>query len=186
MAEIGFRHRYQQQGPTEYYRRHGEEYRNPHEAAVRQGVEHAVRVWGVDCTRALDLAAGGGEVTLALQALLPGGQVEGIDPYTAKLYERRTGRPCQEVSFEAIAQYNHVLSTYSCILASCALHLVEDSWLAPLCLALASAAPHLIVITPLTRPDIRPEWGWRLVEATSLEAEGRSVRLRWYRSSLQP
>jgi hypothetical protein len=183
MSDAGFRHLYGPAGPDGYYRDHGDDYRNPHEAAVAAAVAFAVREWGdlLDLSRVLDLAAGGGEATLALAALVPGSEIDGLDPYTHRLYERRTGRPCAAASFEQIAQGAYVLSEYSCIVASCALHLAGDSWLPGLCLALAAAAPDLLVVTPLTRPAIREAWGWRLVEEAVCAADGRDVRLRWYR-----
>lgn len=183
MDGAGFRHLYGPAGPEGYYRKHGDDYCNPHEAAVAAAVVFAVEQWGarIDFSRVLDLAAGGGEVTLALSPLLPEARIDGIDPFTGQLYERRTGRPCLSVTFEQIAQGAYFLSDYSCIISSCALHLVADSWLPAVCLALARAAADLLVITPLTRPEIRPGWGWQLVEATVCEADDRTVRLRWYR-----
>ena len=185
MPEGGFRDRYARSGPEGYYRAHGDDYTNPHEPAVAAAVGHAVNSWAIDFSRTLDLGAGGGEATRALLELVPSAQVEGLDPFTFRLYERRTGRPCLPAAFEQIVQGTHTLSDYSCILASCSLHLPEDSWLAPLCLALAASAPDLLVITPLTRPDIRPEWGWGLADATTCTAGGRTVRLRWYRRAVR-
>lgn len=191
MSEPGFRHRYAGDGPDGYYRAHGDDYRNPHQPAVVAAIEYAVTHWsaearpdGVRFARVLDLAAGGGEATLALRRLVPEAEMEACDPYTAALYQRRTGRPCQTWSFEAIATGEVQVADYSCIVASCALHLAGESWLPPLCLALARAARDLLVITPLTRPEVRRAWGWRLVEATVCTADERSVRLRWYRSDL--
>jgi hypothetical protein len=192
MTTSGFRDLYRPAGPEGYYRQHGDVYRNPHEPAVAVAIAHAVEHWsltsdrpdGIDFARVLDLAAGGGEATLALLHLIPAAQVDASDPYTSALYQRRTGLPCACHSFEQIATGEVVLAGYSCILSSCALHLASESWLPPLCLALATAGRDLLVITPLTRPEIRAAWGWRLVEATGCAAEGRSVRLRWYRSEL--
>jgi hypothetical protein len=183
MSDAGFRRLYGPAGPGGYYRDHGDDYRNPHQAAVAAAVAFAVARWRppLDFSRVLDLAAGGGEATLALAALAPDAAIDAIDPYTHRLYERRTGRPCAAATFEQIAQGAYLLSEYSCILASCALHLAGDSWLPTLCLALAAAAPDLLVITPLTRPEIREAWGWRLAEETVCAADGRDVRLRWYR-----
>jgi hypothetical protein len=61
---------------------------------------------------------------------------------------------------------------------------VADSWLAPLCLALAGSARDLVVLTPLTRPEVRAAWGWRLMQASQHPRDDRTVRLRWYRSTL--
>ena len=53
-------------------------------------------------------------------------------------------------------------------------------WLPGALLALALVAPHLLILTPLTRPEIRPEWGWNLMASTTCTAEERKVRVRWY------
>ena len=185
MPERGFRDHYARAGPEGYYRAHADDYSNPHEPAVAAAVEHAVKSWAIDFSRTLDLGAGGGEATLALVRFLPEVHVEGLDPFTYRLYEQRTQRRCLAVSFENIAQGVHILSAYSCILASCSLHLPEDSWLAPLCLALAVSAPDLVLITPLTRPDIRKEWGWQLADATTCTSDERTVRVRWYRRTIE-
>lgn len=187
MSSGGFRKRYEN-GPGDYYRAHADEYANPHEPAVGACIRHVVAAWsreartgGIDLGHPLDLAAGGGEVTLALLRERPGCAVEGADPFTHELYRRRTGRPCWAVSFEQIATGEVEPGPYTCIVVSCALHLAAPSWLPGLCIALARAAADLVVLTPMTRPRLRPEWGWDLVEATSCEASGRSLRLRWYR-----
>ena len=54
-------------------------------------------------TRVLDLACGSGEVTLVLNSL---GviNVDGMDPYTVKAYEKRTKGRCMSTSFEDIVE----------------------------------------------------------------------------------
>ena len=186
MSTGGFRKLYGPRGPEGYYREHGDDYANPHEPAVAACVGHMVREWsgpeGIDLTHVLDLAAGSGEATVALLRERPESIVDAIDPFTHALYLARTGQPCRAVSFEQIACGEVELGEYTCIIASCALHLSPDSWLPGLCLALARSTRDLVVMTPMTRPRIRAEWGWRLVEATSCEEGGKSLRLRWYRA----
>jgi hypothetical protein len=193
MSDATLHDLYDEHGPEMYYRLQGNLYRNPHEAAVARAVAHAVTSWsspgrpdGIDFSRVLDLAAGGGEVSRALLREAPTVCLEAIDPYTPRLYEERTGRPCRAVSFEDIVLGRYVLPAYSCIVCSCALHLPERSWLPGLCWALASSARDLLVITPITRPEIDAAWGLELVESVSCSAEERSVRLRWYRSRCRP
>ena len=189
MPTGGFRKLYGPDGPGGYYREHGDDYANPHEPAVAACLARVVGEWsrevrpdGIDLSHVLDLAAGGGEATLALLRERPECVMDAIDPFTHDLYLERTGRPCRAVSFEQIARAEVELRAYTCIVASCALHLAPDSWLPGLCMTLARATRDLVVLTPMTRPRIREEWGWRLIEATSCEAEGRSLRLRWYRA----
>jgi hypothetical protein len=189
MPTGGFRKLYGPDGPGGYYREHGGDYANPHEPAVAACIAHVARAWsrevrpdGIDLSCVLDLAAGGGEATLVLLRERPECVVDAIDPFTHALYQQRTGRPCRAVAFEQIARAEVELGAFTCIIASCALHLASDSYLPGLCIALAQATRDLVVLTPMTRPRIREEWGWRLVEATSREAEGKSLRLRWYRA----
>jgi hypothetical protein len=189
MPTGGFRKLYGPQGPGGYYREHGDSYANPHEPAVGACIAHMVQKWsvaarpdGIDLSHVLDLAAGSGEATLALLGESPESVVDAIDPFTHALYLERTGRPCRAVSFEQIARAEVELETTTCIIASCALHLAPESYLPGLCIALAQSTRDLVVLTPMTRPRIREEWGWRLVEATSCEAGGKSLRLRWYRA----
>lgn len=188
-----FRDHYASDGPAGYYQRHAADYRNPHQPAVQVAIAHALTHWstptrpdGIDFSEVFDLAAGGGEATLALWQLRPEVRVQACDPYTAQLYERQTGLPCASISFEDLATGRAVLPASRCIVCSCALHLAGESWLPGLCLALAQCARDLLVITPLTRPEIRPEWGWQAMQAVTCTAQGRSVRLRWYRSTLAP
>src|SRR4051794_19594366 len=83
MNSSGFRDLYGPGGPEGYYRDHADDYRNPHEPAVIRAVAHAVEQWslasgrqaGIDFSRFLDLAAGGGELTLALLRLVPSARV---------------------------------------------------------------------------------------------------------------
>jgi hypothetical protein len=177
----GFRQHYQD-GPELWYRAHGEEYRNPHEVAVRAAIDFAIVHWPeIDFSRSVDLAAGSGEATLAIAHHFPKAEIEGHDPFTAAAYRERTGKPCQPTTFEQLALGEVVLTECSCIVVSCALHLAGDSWLPSLCLALAQSAPELLVITPVTRPSIRAEWGWSLRGEQAVLCEGKNVRLRWYR-----
>ncbi|MFM7150485.1 MAG: hypothetical protein ACKO23_11630 [Gemmataceae bacterium] len=182
----GFRRHYHEQGPEGYYLAHAGDYRNPHEAAVAACLDYAVDVWasmrdGIQFGKVLDLAAGGGEATRAILRRYPSSQIEAMDPYTNKLYQQRTGRACLPISFEQIAREEHLLGPYGCVICSCALHLVGPSWLPRLCLALARASRDLLVLSPITRPHIRPGWGWRLLQEMAFTCEDHRIRIRWYR-----
>jgi len=155
------RSRYERLGATDYYRAHGADYANPHADAVRDLVHHAVRAWAPDTTRTLDLAAGAGEVTLALRELGVT-TVEAIDPYTHAAYARATGGVAEQLTFEQIADGALAGRRYTLIACSFALHLVEKSRLPQLAYQLSLVADALLIITPHKRPEVRPEWGWRL------------------------
>jgi SAM-dependent methyltransferase len=175
-GEDAIRAAYEREGPEEFYRRHGADYRNPHESIVRAVLSRAVDAWQPDLSAVLDLACGSGEVALALRER--GATVEGADPYTGEAYLARTGDEALPLSFEAIAQGALAERRYSLIVCSFALHLEERSRLPVLCYSLSSLAPALIVLTPHKRPHIAPAWGWLLED----EILHERVRARLYAS----
>jgi SAM-dependent methyltransferase len=178
------RREYERYGAEQYYRRFGAQYRNPHEAAVRQALQAAIGTWGLDLSRVLDLACGSGEATLALRDDLARQDrgavvVEGVDPYTGTAYAARTGQVAEVLSFEAIADGALDGRRYSLIVCSYALHLLAPSRLPRLAYQLSRISGALLVLTPHKRPDLRPEWGWQLAGEMLVER----VRVRWYQSS---
>jgi 2-polyprenyl-3-methyl-5-hydroxy-6-metoxy-1,4-benzoquinol methylase len=173
-GEAAIRAAYEREGPEEFYRRHGRDYRNPHEHLVRAILVQAVATWTLDLSRVLDLACGSGEVTMALREF--GAVVEGVDPFTGDAYLARTGIAAQPLSFEQVAWGGLTGQRFSLVVCSFALHLLEESRLPALCYALSRLSPALIVITPLKRPQIRPAWGWILVD----ELLHERVRARLY------
>src|SRR5579884_2441667 len=120
------RHEYERLGAREFYARHGSDYRNPHEAQIRAALHQAVREWSLDLSHVLDLAAGSGEVTLALREL-GAGRIDAIDPFTIAAYAARTGRTAERHTFEQIAQGALSGKSWRLIVCSFALHLVEPS-----------------------------------------------------------
>lgn len=168
---------YVQYGTVEYYRRFGATYRNPHEPIVRRILATVVPHWGIDLFRVLDLAAGSGEVTLALQDA-GAEQIEGIDPYTEAAYKARTGRTARRLSFEQIAEAG-LGGRYSLIVCSFALHLCEVSRLPRFAYQLSLASKALLVLTPHKRPILQPAWGWTLERESVIER----VRTRLYQTT---
>jgi hypothetical protein len=166
-------------GVDAYYRRHAATYRNPHEPVVCDALAHAVEDWGLDLTHALDLAAGSGEVTLALRGL-GAVRVAAIDPFTADAYRARTGAPCEAIDFARVAAGALAGRRYSLVVCSFAMHLCEASRLPGLAQQLAAISPVLLILTPHKRPALRAEWGWELIG----ERMTRRVRARCYRSRL--
>ncbi len=163
-----------------YYQKFGDDYRNPHEAIVTQILELANQQWNLDWQRVLDLACGSGEVTLALEnmGIL---NVEAIDPFTYKNYQKRTGKIARQFSFEEIATGALTGEKYSLIICSFALHLVPESRLPILLYHLGLVSNHLLIITPHKRPEIKPAWGWLSVD----EIYWQKVRARLYTKDLQ-
>ena len=170
---------YETHGVRAFYEQHGAQYRNPHEQSVARALVTAVRAWAPDLTRVLDLACGSGEVTLTLQAL-GAGAIEGVDPYTGRAYQERTGQPAEPLSFEDVAAGSLAGRAYSLIVCSYALHLLQPSRLPQLAYTLSQLAPTLLVLTPHKRPHLRPEWGWALAGELVVER----VRVRGYQNLL--
>ena len=173
------RRQYQRLGIRGFYARHGPEYRNPHEPQIRRSLERAAGEWPLDLSHVLDLAAGSGEVTLALREL-GAGPIDGIDPFTFDAYEARTGQRAGRETFEEIAAGALTNRRWSLIVCSFALHLVEPSRLPAVAYQLGLVAPRLLVLTPHKRPILRQEWGWNLKH----EMLAQRVRSRLYSSQL--
>jgi hypothetical protein len=155
------RARYERHGADAYYRAHAADYANPHEPEIRHALGLAKRKWDLDLSRVLDLAAGSGEATLALQEL-GAGEIDACDPYLFEQYERRTGRPAERLSFEDVAAGALAGRAYSLVVCSFALHLAEASRLPAICYQLSVISPTLLILTPHKRPVIRRQWGWEL------------------------
>ena len=176
MRDGSIRGAYEEYGADEYYRRFGAEYRNPHELIVAEVIRASVERNALDLGAVLDLACGSGEATRVLLEL-GAGQVDGADPYTSGAYEANIGRPAEEISFEDVAAGALAGRSYSLTVCSFALHLADVSRLPLLCWHLAQVSGALLVLTPHKRPDLRPEWGWRLVDEVLIDR----VRGRCYR-----
>ena len=169
------RKEYESLGATQFYQARGGAYRNPHEPQIRRGLAIVVRDWPLDLSTVLDLAAGSGEVTLALREL-GAGRIDAVDPFTFEAYERRTGQAAGRDTFEQIAQGALSERRYSLIVCSFALHLLEPSRLPQVALQLSLVADQLLILTPHKRPHLRSEWGWELTH----ERVVQRVRLRLY------
>ena len=176
----GIRKEYETHGVRGYYEQHGSEYRNPHEASVARALAAGARAWAPDLSRVLDLACGSGEVTLTLRAL-GAVVIDGVDPYTGRAYQARTGQSAEPFSFEAVAAGALAGRAYSLIVCSYALHLLQPSRLPQLAYQLSQLAPALLVLSPHKRPHLRPAWGWALSGETVVER----VRARHYRSAFK-
>ena len=171
------RRQYERHGAAGYYRDHAAGYANPHEPEICHAIGLAVQRWRPDLSHVLDLAAGSGEATLALREL-GAGEIDGCDPYLFKQYELRVGRPAERFSFEDVAAGVLAGRTYSLVVCSFALHLVDASRLPGVCFQLSHISPALLILTPHKRPDIRAEWGWQ----SEGELVWARVRCRFYRS----
>jgi SAM-dependent methyltransferase len=171
------RSRYQAVGSAAYYRDEGDNYRNPHEPAIVDLLAQIAQPWQLDLSNVLDLAAGSGEVTLALREL-GAKRIAGIDPFTFRAYEKRTGNAAERFTFADVAGGSLRGRAYSLIVCSFALHLCETSRLPAVAQALSAVAPALLLITPHKKPVLRSAWGWTLRH----EIVVQRVRARLYDS----
>jgi SAM-dependent methyltransferase len=169
---------YQQYGVEGFYQRFGGSYRNPHEPALRAALRAAVERWALPPGRALDLACGSGEVTLALREL-GHTAIDGIDPYTHQAYAERTGQIAEQYTFEQIAAGALGGRSYGTIVCSYAMHLVALSRLPALAMQLSLIGEALLLLMPHKRPQLRAEWGWEPADELLVER----VRARLYRRS---
>ena len=164
-VRFAIRRAYEKHGVKDYYRRHGPDYRNPHEDRLAIVVRQLVEIWNLNSTeRILDLACGSGEITLILRQL-NFQSINGIDPYTSAAYEKRTGNSIHgKWTFEQIANgcLENEGEIYDVIICSFAAHLIEPSYLPLVMIQLRYVAKKLIILTPHKRPQLLPEWGWIL------------------------
>ena len=177
--DLSIRGEYERLGPDEYYRRHGVDYRNPHEHAIARALRIAAGRWSPDLSHVLDLACGSGEATLVLRSL-GAGDITGIDPYTFDAYHRRIGQAADRLTFDDIAAGALMSRRFSLIVCSFALHLCEESRLPRVAMQLAMIAPAMWIVTPHKRPRLQPAWGWVDVEEFVVER----VRVRLHASTM--
>jgi SAM-dependent methyltransferase len=169
------RPQYETHGVTGFYEQFGASYSNPHEPHIRSLLERLIREWNLSLSHVLDLACGSGEVSSVI--LEHGGMVTGIDPFTFEAFQKRTGLEAERWTFEQIANGALEGRSFSLIVCSFALHLVEASRLPMVAFQLTQISETLLILTPHKRPNLKPDWGWNL-KAEVLEAR---VRARLYR-----
>lgn len=182
-------------GVADHYREHGASYRNPHADIIDRCLTIAAARWPLKLDRVLDLAAGAGEFTLALERALGGTdegthpwhparggslQIDACDAFTMDAYREQTSRPCRQLTFEQIAAGALRAERYSLIGCSFAMHLCPLTQLPVLLLELSQIADQLMILSPHKRPIIRDGWGWRLRD-TFTEAR---VHVRLFESTL--
>jgi SAM-dependent methyltransferase len=168
------RPQYEEHGVSGFYEQFGAAYSNPHEPQIKTLLERSIPEWSLDLSGVLDLACGSGEISSVI--LNHGGTVTGIDPFTFKAFQKRTGLEAERWTFEDIANGALDGRSYSLIVCSFALHLVEASRLPTVAFQLAQISNSLLILTPHKRPNLKAEWGWNL-ESEVLE---NRVRARLY------
>ena len=169
---------YDQYGAEGYYQSQGDSYENPHLPLIERLLERNGHRLNMD-GKILDFAAGGGEVTRTL-VRMGAREVEGSDPFTWSLYEKKTGLPCHRYSFMDVVK-NGLEGSYSTIISSFAMHLCPQKDLFSLTWNLFQATPLLVIITPHKRPELELIPGVELCWQDITEDErGKKVRIKAY------
>jgi SAM-dependent methyltransferase len=181
------RNEYADLGVENYYRNHGDVYENPHFPYIQQLLEQNKH--RIDYSHTLDLACGGGEVTLILRGLGFDDSV-GCDPFTHLLFEQNTGKKdCLTLSFDDIIKgsiSNHIITQspnhhFSSIISSFAMHLCPEKQLFPLVSQLFLWTKNIVIITPHKRPELEKLSNVTfLFEDFVLTKRGKKVFLKSY------
>lgn len=157
------RNGYEELGVDNFYLLHKDDYNNPHERIIKELLNIAKNDWNLG-DNLLDLCCGSGEVSRVFFDK----NIEGIDPYTSKLYEKLTKRTCRNLSFKDIVE-NGLDSKYDTIICSFAMHLCEESMLPMLLWRLGESSDNLLILTPHKRPNCDGIYGWKKFKSIKLE-----------------
>lgn len=169
---------YEQEGSDGYYQHNALAYQNPHEPQVRELIER--NVGKIDYSQALDLCAGGGEVSKVWQTL---GHTNFLacDAYTFELYEQNLHKPCLRYSFDDFLRNKFTFPhSFTSIVSSFALHLCPEEWLFKVTENLFAYTENLVIITPHKRPELENLGFPLLWEDAVLTPRGKKVRLKSY------
>lgn len=155
------RSKYQKYGVKNFYEFNYDQYNNPHEPIIHKSISFVNDNWNSDFTKVLDLACGKGEVTKILNKL---GyiNIDAVDAYSCKYYEKETKKKCSPLSFDDIINGDLDDEHYSIVVCSFALHLLETSKLPIFLYKLSQISEQLLILSPHKKPEIREEWGWSL------------------------
>lgn len=147
---------YEELGVAEYYKKHSEDYSNPHYAIIQDLLNQYIKAYNIG-SNILDLCCGSGEVTRVLDRV---GKynITGLDPYTAPAYKINTGKSCLIYDFKDIVEGALENYKFDTIICSFAMHLCEESMLSNLLYQLSIISEHLIILTPHKRPEIKQWW----------------------------
>ena len=163
---------YQKYGVENYYKNHGESYKNPHFQNLAYIFPKILKEIPINPEASiLDLACGSGEIT---QLLIKNGhnpsKIKGMDPYTSKNYEKTTGLTCLEKSFQDIIRGDLSEVHFDVIVCSYAVHLMKDEELFGFFTELASMTPRFIVISP-NRKFALDHFRWKIKTETYYPTE---------------
>lgn len=178
--EDSIRDKYQKFGVKNFYQFHGGEYKNPHEEAIKKSLKYIYEFWKLDFSEVLDLACGKGEVTKSLEELGVK-NIDAVDGFLSKEYEKEIKKPCHSMTFDDIAKGSLKGHNYSLIICSYALHLLDYSKLPHFLWSMSEITDDLLIIDPHKRPYIKETWGWALEKEILIDR----VRSRHFTSTIK-
>lgn len=165
---------YEELGVEEFYKKEGDNYRNPHENTIKKLIIEAENR-NLIGDSIIDSCCGFGEITM----LMGDRDIIEIDPFTTSAYSKRTGKQALNYSFKDIAKGKLTLSCDT-IICSFALHLCPLSLLHPVLWHLKDCSKRLIVISPNKRPDCHGISGWIKKETIEIDR----VKMSLYENSV--
>jgi len=174
------RSKYEKYGVDTFYENYFEEHENPHEPIIHKSIEVAEKLWEVDFSKALDLACGTGEITKILLKL-GYENIDAVDAYSHKYYERNIKRKCETLTFDDIIKGKLDDRHYSIVICSFAMHLLEKSKLPIFLYKLSQISDQLLIISPHKRPIVKDEWGWLIKNEMSLDKVRTRLFTNFYR-----
>jgi ubiquinone/menaquinone biosynthesis C-methylase UbiE len=146
--EVGIRNMYSSLGVTQFYKKYGDYYRNPHQLAIQDLVKESLKFRPSSDLPILDLCCGSGEVSNSLlSAGISKKLIEASDPYTNKAFKKSTGLKSHKWSFLDIVK-NGLPRMYSSIYCSYALHLCPEDLIPILLFRIAENCQQFIIISP--------------------------------------
>ena len=145
------RNEYSKIGVTEFYKKYGDTYSNPHEKTIHKHLLLILNQFNKN-DKILDLCCGSGEVSLFLYNK-GFNNISGIDPYTKQNYIDRTGLKCSGMDFSDLSTKG-LTEQYNTIICSFAMHLCPKSYLPNLLYQLSLVTHNLIIISPHKKPEI--------------------------------
>lgn len=146
-------------------------------------LQYALKHWGLDLTRCLDMGCGSGLMTKYLFKY-GAGEVDSSDPgdFAAGNFEKEFGRSCLRYGFEHVAGGSFPGRDYTLVVCAYSMHFMKKSLMPAFMAGAVKLTNTLLVISPRDKPVIdSPDW----LQAREFQSRSRAmVRLFTTKSSL--
>lgn len=136
-------------------------------------LQHALKNWGLDLTRCLDMGCGSGLMT---KYLFKYGAVEvdSSDPgdFAAEKFEATFGRSCLRYGFEHVADGSFPGGRYTLVVCAYSMHFMKKALVPAFMAGAVKLTDTLLVISPRDKPVIdSPDW----LPAREYQARSRAM-----------